>query len=324
MAKSLSEFKVAAIGGGTGLSTTLRGIKKYTPHITAIVTVSDNGGSSGVLRQEMNMIPPGDIRNCLVALANTEPIMQDLLQYRFKEGSFKGQNFGNLFLAALSDVAGSFEKAVKVTSKVLAITGNVLPVTCENVELSATFENGVCIQGECEIVDYGKREKVLIKEIKLIPSQPMPSEEVITSLENADIIILGPGSLYTSIIPNLLVDSVAQAIKNAKAKKIYVTNIMSQPGETTGFSIEDHIRVIERYLGKNTIDMAVVNTEHINQKYIDKYIEDGADILHYNKQDSIWQRVQCIEAPLISINHEKKFIRHDSDKLAEYIFKNIE
>lgn len=324
MTKNLCELKVVAIGGGTGLSTMLRGIKKYTPHVTAIVTVSDNGGGSGILRQEMNIMPPGDIRNCLVALANTEPIMKDLLQYRFKEGTLKGQNFGNLFLAALSDVSGSFERAVQVTGNVLAITGKVLPVTLEDVELYATFENGVCVEGETEIVEYSKKEKVLIKQIELNPLNPTPGDEVIEEIENADIVILGPGSLYTSIVPNLLVGSVAEAVNKTKAKKVYIANMMSQPGETTGFSIEDHIRVLERYIGTQSIDMAIVNTAPILEEYVKKYIEDGADVLSYNQADPVWQHVQRVEAPLVRINHEKQFIRHDPNKLAAYIFQNIE
>lgn len=324
MSKNLSELRVVAIGGGTGLSTMLRGIKKYTPHVTAVVTVSDNGGGSGILRQEMNIMPPGDIRNCLVALANTEPIMKNLLQYRFKEGTLKGQNFGNLFLAALSDVSGSFERAVQVTGNVLAITGKVLPVTLENIELYATFENGRGVEGETQIVAYSKKEKVLIKSIELKPSNPVPGEGVIEEIEQADVVILGPGSLYTSIVPNLLVGSVSEAIKHTKAKKVYVANMMSQPGETIGFTIEDHIRVLEDYIGMHAIDMAIVNTAPILEEYVKRYIEDGADVLSYNEKDPIWEHVQRIEVPLVNINHEKEFIRHDSNKLAEYIFQNVE
>lgn len=315
--------KVVAIGGGTGLSTMLRGIKKYTPNITAIVTVSDNGGGSGKLRQEMNIIPPGDIRNCLVALANTEPMMKNLLQYRFKEGSLKGQNFGNLFLAALTDLSGNFEKAVQVTSNVLAITGKVLPVTLEDVELIATFENGVQIKGETQIVDYSKAEKVLIRDIVLSPEEPSPAEDVIQAIEEADIITLGPGSLYTSIIPNLLVGQVAHAVRRSKAKKIYIANMMSQPGETTGFSVEDHIRVLEQYGEGKLIDTVIVNNELIPEEYLKKYTEDGAHSLIKNDEDPIWESVECMDVPLVRINHEKEYIRHDSDKLAQYIFSTL-
>lgn len=323
MNKTASDIKVVAIGGGTGLSTMLRGIKRYTSDITAIVTVSDNGGGSGKLREEMNISPPGDIRNCLVALANTEPIMEQLLQYRFKEGTLKGQNFGNLFLAALTDVSGNFEKAVKVTGNVLAITGKVLPVTLENVDLWARFENGTYIKGETQIVDYSKEYKVLIEEVGLTPENPLPSEDVIEAIKQADVIILGPGSLYTSIVPNLLVDSVAEAIQTSKGHKVYIANIMSQPGETTGFTIEDHIEVIERYIGGPVINLAVVNNEVIPQEYIDNYSEDGAHILTFSQDHPMWQRISRMEVPVSKIHHNKKYIRHDSEKLADYIFGDI-
>ncbi|MEG0014329.1 MAG: YvcK family protein [Cellulosilyticaceae bacterium] len=318
-----SDIKVVAIGGGTGLSTMLRGIKKYTSNITAIVTVSDNGGGSGKLRQEMNIAPPGDIRNCLVALANTEPIMEQLLQHRFKEGTLKGQNFGNLFLAALADVSGSFENAVKVTGNVLAITGKVLPVTLEDVDLHATFENGECIVGETEIVEYSKEHRVMIKDIVLQPSNPMPAEEVIQAIEEADIILLGPGSLYTSIIPNLLVSQVGKTIGRSKAHKIYISNIMSQPGETTGFSVEDHIRAIEKYIGDEAIDTTIVNNQEVPAEYMAKYIEEGAHLLAIDKEDSLWQRVKRIEVPLVKVHPDKNYVRHDSYKLADYIFEDI-
>lgn len=318
---STKNKKIVAIGGGTGLSTMLRGVKQYTSHVTAVVTVSDNGGGSGALRQEMNIAPPGDIRNCLVALANTEPIMKKLLQYRFNEGSLKGQNFGNLFLAALTDLSGSFEEAVKVTSNVLAITGKVLPVTLEDVELVATFENGQCILGETQIVEYSKTKRASIASIVLQPEKPMPTPDVLQAIKEADIITFGPGSLYTSIMPNLLVDHIVEAIKDSKAQKIYIANMMSQPGETTGLTIEDHIRVIEDYAGSQLIDTVIVNSEPIEEKYLKKYIEDGANSLYKNAQDPIWETKKCIEAPLVHINHQQKYIRHDSDKLAMYLLK---
>ncbi|MDF2877066.1 MAG: YvcK family protein [Clostridia bacterium] len=317
------ELKVVVIGGGTGLSTMLKGLKKYTSHITAIVTVADNGGGSGKIREEMGIMPPGDIRNCLVALANTEPIMEKVLQYRFKEGSLKGQNLGNLFLAALTDITGSFERAVKVTGNVLAITGSVLPVTLENVQLKAVFEDGSEVEGETQIVEYGKLSKVLIKEIALNPVQPKPIKEAACALQGADIIILGPGSLYTSIIPNLLVESIPMFIAKSKAHKIYVANIMSQPGETTGFSIEEHIRILEKYIGENVIHSVVVNNEAIDDNYLGQYMEEGADVLKFNEQDELWTRIKKSEAALVKIHRDQKFIRHDSDKLAACIFKGF-
>lgn len=318
-----SSLKVVAIGGGTGLSTMLRGIKKHTSDITAIVTVSDNGGGSGKLREEMNIVPPGDIRNCLVALANTEPIMKQLLQYRFQEGTLKGQSFGNLFLATLADLSGNFEKAVQITSNVLAITGKVLPVTLENVQLYATFEDHVCVQGETQIVEYSKSHHKMITDIRLEPENPEPAEEVIEAIEQAEVILLGPGSLYTSIVPNLLIRDVASAIQTSKAKKVYIANMMSQPGETTGFTVEDHIRELEKFIGVGTIDQVIVNTENIPEEYLKKYIEDGAHMLQFDPTDPIWDNIKRVEASLVRINHEKEYIRHNQDKLAEYIFNNI-
>lgn len=318
-----NSLKVVAIGGGTGLSTMLRGIKKYTSNITAIVTVSDNGGGSGILREEMNIIPPGDIRNCIVALANTEPVMKELLQYRFKDGSLKGQNFGNLLLAALTDVSGNFEKAVQVTSNVLAITGKVLPVTLENVQLYATFENDVCIEGETQIVEYSKLNRVMIKDIRLEPQNPQPAEEVIEAIEEAEVILLGPGSLYTSIVPNLLIKEVTDALSRSKAQKIYIANMMSQPGETTGFTVEDHIEELEKFIGKGTLNKVIVNNQDVPEEYLKKYIEDGAHMLMFNEEHPIWNKVERISAPLVQINHDKKYIRHNPQKLAEYILKDI-
>lgn len=313
--------KVVVIGGGTGLSTMLRGIKKYTNQVTAVVTVADNGGGSGKLREEMGIIPPGDIRNCLVALANTEPVMRELLQYRFKEGSLSGQSFGNLFLAALTDITGSFEKAVKLTSNVLAITGKVLPVTVENVHLHAVFENDYLVIGESQIAEYGKKTGIGIKNIALSPVLPRPVPEVIEALYAADIIILGPGSLYTSIIPNLLVDEMSYHIVAAKAEKVYVANIMTQPGETTNFTLEKHIEVLESYLGDKTIKKVIINNEKISEEVLREYMLDGAKFLAVDEKHPIWDNIKKIETPLVKLSEDKKLIRHDPDKLAKCIFE---
>ena len=314
--------KVVVIGGGTGLSTMLKGIKKYTSEITAVVTVADNGGSSGKIREEMGIMPPGDIRNCLVALANTEPIMEKLLQYRFKEGSLDGQNFGNLLIATLAEITGSFEEAVHVTSKVLAITGKVLPVTLEDVHLRATFENDHEVIGETEIVEYGKQTECNICHIELNPKAPEPTDKVMQALEEAELIILGPGSLYTSIIPNLLVKNMSQQIAKAKAKKVYIANIMTQPGETSKLTLEEHVEVLEHYLGRNVLDAIIINNELVEKEQMKEYEEEGAALLVANKEHAIWHRVKRIEAPLIKVYSKEKFIRHDPDKLAQCIFTN--
>ena len=321
MNKQHEGVKVVVIGGGTGFATRLKGRKKYTSHITAIVTVADNGGGSGKIREEMGITPPGDIRNCLVALANTEPIMEKVLQYRFKEGSLKGQNLGNLFLAALAEITGSFERAVKVSGHVLAITGKVLPVTVENVQLCAEFENGRRVEGETEIVEYGKKTQHMIRHIALNPEKPLPVKEAIYALQEAELIIFGPGSLYTSIIPNLLVRFIPSLIEQSRAKKIYVANIMSQPGETTGFSVEDHINVLEQYMGSGVIDSVIVNSGEIPDEYLCQYLEEGADLLKFDEKHEMWHTIKRIEAPLVKLHEDKKLIRHDSEKLAECLFR---
>lgn len=315
--------KIVALGGGTGLSTMLRGLKKWTQNITAIVTVSDNGGNSGLLREEMNMLPPGDIRNCLVALANTEPTMKKLLQYRFKDGALSGQNFGNLFLAALSEISGSFEEAVRVSEKVLAITGRVVPVTLERVHLKAYFNDGKRVVGEIQIVAYSKKTRAKIENIILQPANPEPTPDALEAIENADAIILGPGSLYTSIIPNLLVHDIPMAIQKAKAKVIYISNIMTQPGETIGFGVYDHVRELENYLGKGVIDAIIINSEEIPRDWLEMYLEDGADMIGFEYLDFKDENVKIIKAPIIRKNEEKKVIRHDSDKLAKVIIDLI-
>ncbi|MCH5186574.1 MAG: YvcK family protein, partial [Oscillospiraceae bacterium] len=210
------DIRIAAVGGGTGLSTMLRGIKTYTPNITAIVTVADDGGSSGMLRSDLGMLPPGDIRNCLIALADAEPMLKKLFMYRFTEGSLAGHSFGNLFLAAMTGICSDFDEAVKKTSDVLAVVGRVLPVTCENISLFARIENGSIIRGESNI-GMPKDNDLGIDRVFIEPEKPAASAGVIKAIREADIIVLGPGSLYTSIIPNLLVDGVAEAIKKSKA-----------------------------------------------------------------------------------------------------------
>jgi uncharacterized cofD-like protein len=237
--------KIVCIGGGTGLSTMLMGLKQYTNNLTAIVTVSDNGGSSGILRREMNILPPGDIRNCLLALAETQPIMEEIFQYRFSEGSLEGQNFGNLFIAALNGIYGSFEVAVEKATEVLAVKGKVLPVTVENVELCASYKDGSVIVGESEIVIANKMERKEIDKVSLVPRTPKAYNKVLDAILEADIIVLGPGSLYTSIIPNLLVKGITEAIKESQGQLVYVSNIMTQPGETDKYTLNKHINIIE-------------------------------------------------------------------------------
>ncbi len=319
MNKEIESSNIVAIGGGTGLSTMLRGMKKYTSNLTAVVTVADNGGSSGILRKEFNMLPPGDIRNCILALAQTEPLLEKVFQYRFSEGSLAGQNFGNLFLAALNNIFGSFEQAVEKTSEVLAVKGKVLPVSMENIQLCAVYEDGTQMIGESEIVSTSKRLRKAIKEISLIPKNPEPYEKALHAIKQAELIILGPGSLYTSIIPNLLIKSIKEAIIESSAKVIYVSNIMTQPGETDGYQLGDHIAVIEKYLGTNQIDYVIINNETIPNTILDRYLDDEADIVKYNVNALIHKGIHIIEAPVLKIVPEKHLIRHNSEKLADII-----
>ncbi|MDE6107866.1 MAG: YvcK family protein, partial [Oscillospiraceae bacterium] len=243
--------KVVAIGGGTGLSTMLRGLKNKTKNLTAIVTVADDGGGSGALREDLGMPPPGDIRHCMEALANAEPVMQELLAYRFPKdsGRLTGQSFGNLILAALNGVTGSFEEAVAQMSQVLAISGRVLPVTSADVKLEATFENGAAVLGESLIADFKKAQDCRIQKVRLLPENPAATPSALEAIREANLIVLGPGSLYTSVIPNLLVEGVAQAVCQSDALKMYVGNIMTQDGETEGMTLSDHVAALLKHSG---------------------------------------------------------------------------
>lgn len=316
------EIRIAAIGGGTGLSTVLRGIKKQYQNITAIVTVSDNGGSSGILRQEMKMLPPGDIRHCILALSNTEPIMERLLRYRFQKGYLQGQSFGNLFLAAMNDITGNFEEAVQNMGKVLAITGQVVPVTSEDVQLWAQLEDGTRITGETEIVSTNTMLQQKIVQVGLTPEHPKPSEAAIDAINDADVILLGPGSLYTSLIPNLLVDGIAEAIRNSKAQKIYISNIMTQPGETEGYTLSEHVRVLEQYLGGEILHTIIANRNAMPPYILQLYKEEGAYPVQ-NDYTSLRRGFHILESYQAKINREQHYIRHDSDKLAQLIRKAI-
>lgn len=307
--------KIAAIGGGTGLSTMLRGLKRHTNNLTAIVTVADDGGGSGVLRQELGMLPPGDVRNCLEALANVEPLMGELLHYRFTEGSLKGQSFGNLFLAALNGISGgSFDQAVSRMSQVLAITGRVVPVTNSNVQLEAEFENGVRVLGESKIFYCKKREDCRIRRVRLLPEHPPALDAALEAIRAADMILLGPGSLYTSLIPNLLVDGVSQAIAESDALKIYIANVMTQEGETEGCTNADHIRAIFQHSQPNLFRLCLVNSATIPAEVAAAYAREGAEPLRYDKSACAELGVELISRPVSTVRNG--YVRHDPDLLA--------
>ena len=276
--------KIVVVGGGTGLSTMLRGLKYYTSNITAIVTVGDDGGGSGDLREDLGMLPPGDIRNCILALADTEPLMEDLLQYRFKDGRLKNQSFGNLFLAAMNGISDNFEDAVQKMSSVLAVTGRVLPVTLEDMKLVAELENGNKVEGESQIPEEALRQNSRIKKIRIEPQNAKPLDDAIKAIGEADAIVLGPGSLYTSIIPNLLVKNIAESIRKSDAIKIYISNIMTQPGETNGFKASDHIKVLRKYGGRNIVDYVIANNGDIPSEVKEKYALDNSSLVELDKK----------------------------------------
>ena len=311
--------RIAVIGGGTGLSTMLRGLKKLSRSITAIVTVADDGGGSGMLREDLGMPPPGDVRNCLQALANTEPIMEQLLAYRFTEGSLKGQSFGNLFLAALNGMSETFDEAVRRMSDVLAITGRVLPVSNENVYLAADFDDGSEVVGESRIADFKKGTDKRISRVRLIPERPRALPQAIEAISAADMIVLGPGSLYTSIMPNLVTDGVAEAIAKSDAFKIYVLNVMTQDGETEGYTASDHIEALFSNSGEHLFDWCLANSLAIPEEIAAKYRAEGAEPVEID-DDAVYKLgVGVLRAPVASWT--KGLVRHDPDRLSRELMR---
>jgi uncharacterized cofD-like protein len=305
--------KVVVIGGGTGLGTILRGLKEITPYLTAIVTVADDGGSSGRLRREFGILPPGDIRNCLVAMADIEPLMEKLFQYRFTGSSnLAGHNFGNLFITAMTEITGDFEVAIKESSKVLAVRGQVLPATTENVILMAELTDGRIVTGESEI----PKAKTPIKRVFLEPCHCKPVTEAVVALQEADIIILGPGSLYTSVIPNLLVADIAEAVRSSKAVKVYVCNAMTQAGETDNYSASRHLKAIIDHAGPGLVDIALVNTETISADILKRYAEEGAKPVRVDLDAITSLGITPLAAQIIT---KSNYIRHDAAKLAQII-----
>ena len=311
--------KIVAVGGGTGLSTMLRGLKKYTKNLTAIVTVADNGGGSRALRNDLGMPPPGDIRHCMEALANTEPIMEQLLTYRFTEGTLAGQSFGNLILAALNGIAGSFEEAVTKMSHVLAITGRVVPVTSADVQLEAVFENGARVVGESQIAAFKREQDCRIHHVNLIPRSPKAAPAALEAIGEADLILLGPGSLYTSVIPNLLVEGVARAIAQADAPKLYICNIMTQDGETEGYTAADHLEALLAHGGPGLVDLCLANTAPVRPGLLEKYREEDAVPLLVDQGRVAGLGVELVERPVAS--EKGNYARHDPDRLAQAVLE---
>lgn len=312
----ISDKKVVAIGGGTGLSTMLRGLKLYTKSLTAVVTVADDGGSSGMLRHDLGMLPPGDIRNCIVALADVEPIMYKLLNYRFTEGALAGHSFGNLFLAALNGISGGFDEAVNTMSSVLAVVGRVLPVTTENINLNAVLDNGTVINGESNIGKIRPNGES-IERVFLEPEHPKALPDAIRAIDEAEIIVLGPGSLYTSVIPNLLVDGVADAIRRSKAVKIYVCNIMTQASETDGYTVHDHLAAIEKHTYEGIVDFVVANNTPIPENLLKLYHAENAHTVVLDDESFAGGKTTLVQGDLLLVKDEQ--IRHNFSRLARAI-----
>lgn len=314
----VSDLKVVALGGGTGLSTMLRGIKEYTENISAIVTVADDGGSSGRLREDLNIPAPGDIRNCVVALADAESILKRLFRYRFPCGKLKGHSFGNLFLAAMTEVTGDFESAIEHMSSVLAVKGCVLPVTKDNVDIKAHLCDGSVVFGESNIPRECLCRHSSVDYIETEPKHIKAFDKCIEAINNADVILYGPGSLYTSIIPNLLADGICTAIQKSHAKKIYICNVMTQPGETDGYTAFDHAKAIISHAGADIIDICIANNGSVCSEIAERYRKQGAGLIELDSDKFKNAGIELIDDNLIYIDENEK-VRHDYMRLAEII-----
>jgi uncharacterized cofD-like protein len=316
--------KVVVIGGGTGNFVILRGLKKYPVDLTAIVSMADDGGSTGILRDELGVLPPGDVRQCLVALSNSSRLMRSLMNYRFENGGLGGHSFGNLLLSALEKVTGSFEKAVEEAGKILYIRGKVIPVTTHQVRLKMVLNNRKILEGEKEV--YLSRE--IDQGYKTVFLEPFPkvNPRVIEELQNADLIVMGPGGLHTSLIPNLLVEGVCDAICQSPAKKVYVVNLMNRKGQTTGYKTSNYLHELVRYLGKDVFDHILINVQKPPKELIDVYAEEG-DLVENDIEDERIVRAHLLgrlaeEAKKDLI--KRNLIRHDSAKLAQELMKIVD
>lgn len=308
---------IVVVGGGTGLSVMLRGLKQTKLNITAIVTVSDDGGSSGILRSELHMPPPGDIRNVLLALADAEPMLAEVLNYRFKLGNgLAGHSLGNLILAAMNDITGDFATGVKELSKVLAVRGRVLPSTTEAVVLKAEMNDGTIVTGESNIPKARKQ----IKRVFIEPADAAPLDEAIEAIAEADAILIGPGSLYTSLLPSLMVPRLRDQIIASSALKVYVCNVMTQPGETDNYSVGDHVQAIYNHIGHRLFDVIIVNEGNIPPDVLSKYAAKGAQTVKLDLDNLIDNGYKVIADKLV---YYHQYLRHDTHKLSEHIYKLV-
>ncbi|CAH8768044.1 YvcK family protein [Paenibacillus dendritiformis] len=306
------------MGGGTGLSVMLRGLKEKPLDITAIVTVADDGGSSGILRQELQMPPPGDIRNVLTSLADVEPSLSEMLKYRFPNGTgLAGHSLGNLILAAMTDITGDFVAGIRELSRVLAVRGRVLPAANQAIVLNAEMTDGTIVEGESAIPQAGQR----IKRVFLEPAQVEALPEAVQALQEADAILVGPGSLYTSIIPTLLVPKLVQAVKESDAVKIFVCNVMTQPGETDNYKVSDHLEAIQQHVGEHLFDYVIVNDGEIPPQVQDRYAEQGARAVHLDLDEVTKRGYKVIADSLVLF---RTYLRHDAEKLSHHIYQLVE
>lgn len=305
--------KIVAIGGGTGLSTILEGLKEITSNITVVVTVADEGGSSGILREEFGILPPGDIRNCLVSLAEAPQLMRDLFQYRFREGNgIKGHSFGNLFITAFTEVLGSFQEAIEESSKVLAIRGKVVPSCLEEVRLKAVYRDGSTVEGEDKIPQPGKS----IERVYLLPSEVKANPQALQAIEKADIIILGPGSLFTSVLPNLLIKEMSEVISKRNALKIYICNVMTQHGETDGFTAADHVEALITHTSRDILNCCLVNSGRLDPELSLKYAQEKSFPVIPDVKRLEEMGLNVFEDDVVS---RKSYLRHDPKRVAKKI-----
>lgn len=317
--------KVTVLGGGTGQGNLLKGLKQYTKNISAIVTVADDGGGSGLIRTENRMLPPGDIRNCLLALSDTDDLTETLLRHRFESGSIKNQNFGNLLILAYYEIFGDFEESINYVGRSIGIKGKVVPSTMEHVRLVAQLENENVAIGESNIASMAVAQKTKIKKLELLPSTPQATKSAVQSILTSDVVIIGPGSLYTSIIANLLIPEIADAIRESKAKKIFVCNIMTEHGETDGFSPMDHIKKIQEHAPDIQFDYVLLNSQRIPQDVKERYEEDNKFEVctTEDEQREIEQLgIKVINHDMVKVT-EIGHIIHDNEKVAQIIFEQM-
>lgn len=311
MAKAKKFSKVVVIGGGTGVFTVLSGLKRYPLELSAVISMADDGGSTGILREEFGILPPGDVRRALVALSGGDDrLLADLFSYRFEEGGLKGHSFGNIMLTALERITGSFESAVEEAGRILGAGGRVIPVTLSNVQLIAKLEDGSVIQGETNI-DIPKHDpRLKISEVFLKP-RALANERAIAAIKSADLVVIGPGDLYTSVVPNLLVSGIIEAIRRTKATKAYVVNIMTKFGETNGFIATDFVKVVEQYLGRGVLDYAIINTKRPTRERLGYYEKESAEFVEFG---GLPKRPTPIFGDFL---RRRGFVRHDPERLAQ-------